>query len=117
MERAELVVTGRISHLHNDGQEQLKRPSDGQLLAVLQNYRAVIEVATVEKGQAGQGDTLEVAFYQTVEGPPGPQGQNDLPAAGQRVRVFAVKEGSGRLALLQPNGWEALETPPAVDTK
>jgi hypothetical protein len=106
------VVTGRIVEITDEGLVELKRPGDGSVVAVLHVYSASLEVLSVEKGEAKVGDVITVRYHQTQQGPPGPQGQNQLlPAQGQ-IRVFLKSiSGSTSSELLQPNGWDPISAP------
>lgn len=110
--QSDTVVTGRIVEVTDEGLVELKRPSDGSVTAVLHEYRASLEVLSVEKGDAKVGDTITVRYHQTVQGPPGPQGQNQLLPEQGEIRVFLKSiSGSTSRALLQPNGWEPITAP------
>ena len=62
-----------------------------------------------EKGTFRAGLTLTLKCRQTESRPQGwagPQGQNEIPAEGSRIRVFVRESPGGELQLLEPNGWE-----------
>ena len=64
-----------------------------------------------EKGSLRPGLTLTIDCKQTGKRPDGwagPQGQNDIPGRGQKVRVYLRETPEGRFRLLEPNGWEPL---------
>lgn len=107
--QSEIIVTGHVDAVTDWGLSELKRPSDGKVLAILHNYSAGIRIGSVEKGDLKAGEIVNVGYHQTAEGPPGPQGQNELPRVQSEVRVFLrTVGGSNSYELLQPNGWEPL---------
>ncbi len=62
-----------------------------------------------EKGSYRAGLTLTLKCRQTERRPAGwagPQGQNEIPPEGSRIRAFVRETPSGELELLEPNGWE-----------
>ena len=72
-------------------------------------YSAVLELEKLEKGPVFAGaKTITVRFRRTGKRPPGwagPQGQNSVPAVGERIRVYARLGSDGFFHLLEPNGW------------
>ena len=111
LDLSDTVVTGAIAKITDTGFEQLKRPSDRKVLAVLHTYRASLRVTAVEKGKAKVGDVITFGYHQTAEGPPGPQGQNQLLPEQGEVRVYLRNVPGTFPELLQPNGWDPLPTP------
>jgi hypothetical protein len=109
--KSDLVITGRIVSIADLGLEELKRPTDRTVIAVLHTYRASIKVLTVEKGEAKVGAVVQVGYHQTANGPPGPQGQNQLLPEQGDVRVFLRNVSGSSPELVQPNGWEPIPTP------
>jgi hypothetical protein len=75
-------------------------------------YRLNFRVDDRKKGTLRSGLTLPIQCRQTAERPDGwagPQGQNEIPAEGQKVRLFVRETPDGIFELLEPNGWEAIK--------
>jgi hypothetical protein len=94
-----------------------QRVAEGQL-STLQTKEVQIEggsdfqttgqfvVSRVLKGDLKKGQRLTVRMRQTGKRPAGwagPQGLNELPKDGQKIRLYL--QGS---QVLEPNGWEPL---------
>jgi hypothetical protein len=71
-------------------------------------YRLNFRVDDSIKGTLRSGLTLRIECRQTAERPDGwagPQGQNEIPAEDQKIRVYVRETPDGVFELLEPNGW------------
>ncbi len=67
-----------------------------------------LEVGQVEKGALKAGQSITATCQKTAqrpEGMVGPQGQNQIPAEGDKATFYLTRDGEGPYKLLQPNGW------------
>lgn len=102
-EEADHILVGQV---HNVSAKEVD-VEDGTNLVYTLNFR----VDGREKGSLRPGLTLSITCKQTGKRPrgwAGPQGQNEIPREGQKVRVFVRETPEGTFKLLEPNGWEAL---------
>jgi len=102
-ERADHVLLGQVNNVSCKEVEV-----DGGLDRV---YRLNFRVDERIKGSLRSGLTLPIQCRQTAERPAGwtgRQGQNEIPAEDQKVRVFVRETPEGIYELLEPNGWQAL---------
>lgn len=99
-ESAEIVVEGRVTNLKKTT-VQVKGGTDTQ-------FTMDVSVNAVKKGDLKPHVIIPVVMRQTrtrTQGWAGPQGQNDIPAELQFVRMFLVRSGD-HYQPLEPNGWE-----------
>jgi hypothetical protein len=100
---SELIVSGRILNIY---QATVPAP-----VGTNHSYVATVAIDSVEKGAGVDvGDLLYVHYWQAAQRPAGwagPVGQNQLPAAGNDVRLYLQRRWK-HYELLEPNGWKLL---------
>jgi len=104
---SDLVVVGKISKM-------AMRIDDKAMQMQDRIFEVEITVNTIEKGQSQPGKIIRATAWQPDHRPrgwTGPQGQNETPVLGQRVRAYLRKNIEGEYLFLEPNGLEVLAKP------
>jgi hypothetical protein len=107
--QSQVVVVGKISKL------EVSEVDEGHQF-INKVYKVTVLVEKVEKGYVKKpedsGSFQVVATTWQPEHRPrgwvGPQGQNQTPVEGQKVRAYLKKNVEGQLEFLLPNGLEVL---------
>ena len=101
--RADVIVVGQIEKVETR-EVDLGEGSQNKV------YELDVLVTKTEKGKV-TGDHVMATCWTPLKRPTGwvgPQGQNQIPSKGAKVRLYLRDAGEGAYELLEPNGWEPL---------
>ena len=101
---ADVIVVGRVSKV--DATLKQSNPEYADTV-----YAISLDLTKSEKGDVKRGTSILAMTFKPATRPrgwAGPQGQNDVPAAGAIIRAYLRKTGDDAYEFLLPNGLEVI---------
>ncbi len=106
MSQADLIVVGDVKHVRSVTQKSNNETGFGYHRDRV--FTITLEISTVVKGNRGQeGKSIKFEAWQPryrVPPVPGLQGHGSIPARGDRLTCYLIKNKAGVLEPLLPNG-------------